>query len=382
MRKLIYIIFCLCILTISHSCNDNQMDEIKTPEELYEDSLDLRMEQMDRAQLLNNLCEIDTSTTNSISYIPRHGKVLNETTPTVRYIGVESLEEAKNYFKMSIALPPQEDADNWRFTDFVEIADCRLEFTESQTSDEIARLAIDCPELKNVMTELVFIPRSLWPENDASSPFQYGSVWMKDNGFIWNKIVYICVRPCGYGQKGIMLTFDSGWGSILYNECILQGVFNLYSNCASYDAINAFTSFVNDSPNKFKAAYDAIIDHYTNSSRSPVLIEPTLLLSLYSKTYNILKKVDEKNTVHFNIGSPNPSNPKDAKHFWLRMLDFYYLVNVKYFSMIYNSDKGHYDKKLWAENYKEAETPRNEIPSYSFEFDYDNYPKDLIKIGK
>ena len=113
MRTLVYIIFSLCMLTALHSCNDNQVDVTKTPEELYEDSLDLRFEQMDRDQLIYNLCTIDSSANGKVSYIPRHGKVLNEGTPTTRYIGVETLEEAMNYFKTSIALPPQEeDADN------------------------------------------------------------------------------------------------------------------------------------------------------------------------------------------------------------------------------------------------------------------------------
>lgn len=399
MRTLVYIIFSLCMLTALHSCNDNQVDVTKTPEELYEDSLDLRFEQMDRDQLIYNLCTIDSSANGKVSYIPRHGKVLNEGTPTTRYIGVETLEEAMNYFKTSIALPPQEeDADNWVFTNTVDIADCHLKFTESHTADEIARIIINCPELKDVMTDIIFIPRSLWPTNDVSSPIQYGAVWMeKPTPGSTELTFYICVRPCGYGQKGILLTFDSGWGSISYNECTyFQGAFDIYSGCGSSDAFNAFYDMINEFPNnnRFKAA----IDHIKDKCIEWYALENSMVLDMWAKrygtrdkdeiirkmnkTYDICMKALNKEYLHFNVGSPNPSNPKDAEHYYPWRCRWYYIVNVTYYTMTYDSEKGRYKKSSWTRNFDRKNTPYNVWPSHSFEFDYGSYPENLIKVGK
>lgn len=382
---------------VSYSCNNNQLDTTKTLEELYEDSLELRVKQMDRTQLLYNLCEIDTSANNNVSYIPRHGKVLNEATPTIRYIGVESLEEAKNYFKVSIALlPKEEDVDNWTFANIIDIDDCYLEFAESQASGEIARVTIDCPELKSIITDIIFIPRSLWPENDRSSPFQYGSVWVEDNVDIKKSTIYICVRPCAYGQKGIMLTFDRGWGTIKYDVCTYyQGKFELYSNCASYDAINAFASLVNDNPKKFKAVFDAIDvflteriiltdTDWSNLYNNGILI-PDVKNAIFrerNETYVKCSEAINKKYLHFNIGSPNPSDPQKAEKYWWAKARWYYLVKVGYYVMKYNSEKGRYDNGSWTTTFKEKDTPYNVWPSYSFEFDYDNYPRNLMKVGK
>ena len=397
MKTFVNLILCLCMLMIVHSCNDNSIDVIKTQEELYEDSLEIRERQLDRDQLLYNLCQIDTLTDNRINYIPRHGKALNGITPTVRYIGVESLEEAKNYFKMSIALfPEEEDIDNWKFINTIDVDDCHVEFTESKSSDKIAHVTIDCPELKSIITDIIFIPRSLWPENDQSSPFQYGSVWMKDNKYDADQITfYICVRPCGYGQKGIMLTFDRGWGTITYDECTYcQGEFDLYSNCASYDAIHAFAALVNDSPKKYQAAFDAIrakcIERYRLDDPYTVqwykehwnLDGVEGILEAKKRTYDKFKKAINKEYMHFNVGSPNPSNPKKAEKYWVAKARWYYLVKVGYYVMEYNSEKGRYDTSSWTTTFKEKNTPYNVWPSYSFEFDYDNYPRDLVKVGK
>ena len=400
MRTLIYIIGCVCVVMTFYSCNDNDISVIKSQEELYEDSLKMYEEELCCNQLLSNLCNVDTLADGSISYVSRHGEVLEKTTPTIYYIGVNSLEEAKQYFKRSIALAPKEEnLEEYRNSYKETYGDYSIEFSETASTTELARVKVDCPELKDIITEIVFIPCSLWPVNDVSSPFQYASVWMDEPvPGSYDMTFYICVRPCGYGQKGIMLTFDRGWGSISYDKCTYyQGKFSLYSNCASLAALNGFYDMINEFPTnkKFKSAIDNIRNKGIEwcALDDPIALEWVwkgkygttdidVIMRKINTTYDICMKALNKEYLHFNVGSPNPSNPEKAEKYWWAKWRWYYLVDVTYYTMTYNSDKGRYDTSSWTTTFKEKNTPYNVWPSYSFEFDYDNYPRNLIKVGK
>lgn len=222
--------------------------------ELVKNDTVAMMQRLYRRMLVDYLCDTDTLTEGRVCYIPRHGEVLDELTPTVRYIGVDSLKEAQRYFKFCLSLPPtegEERSEEEYYT--VCVDDCSLEFKESNTPDEIARLTIDCPELKDVLTEIVFIPSSLWPSNDRSTPFAFGSLWKKRVGD--KDWYYICVSECGQGHKGIMLTFDGGWSEDKFSKHMdtYGGIssFTISYNCASSAAIYGFKDLIENKPTRF-----------------------------------------------------------------------------------------------------------------------------------
>ena len=253
-NKISFLLLLSSILFLACNKDSNLPSE---DSELVKNDTVAMMQRLYRRMLVDYLCDTDTLTEGRICYIPRHGEVLDELTPTVRYIGVDSLKEAQRYFRFCLSLPPtegEERSEEEYYT--VCVDDCSLEFKESNTPDEIARLTIDCPELKDVLTEIVFIPSSLWPSNDSdkSTPFSFGSLWKKREGD--KDWYYICVRECGQGHKGIMLTFDGGWSEDKFSKYMdtYGGIssFTISSNCASAEAINGFVDLIENHPNRFE----------------------------------------------------------------------------------------------------------------------------------
>ena len=219
------IVMIILLSLLMGSCNDDN-----SPNEMDDDNSAVIYEKLKTQSLIANLCKIETLEGGGMRYSSRWGKQLYQIMPSTYYIGVDSLAEAENtYFSIISVL--QDDIDKPIKDYDIQQGDCQLSFKIGNQSDEIARIDIECPVLKDCLTSIVFIPLELWPENDAASPFKYLSLWRNKDGHY-----YLCVREAK-GDKGIMITFDGGYGEDSFKKYkYWQGEFSLYTNTASATA--------------------------------------------------------------------------------------------------------------------------------------------------
>ena len=181
------------------SCSDD--NENTTPSEEEETaSENLRNYEM----MLAHLCEKDTLQVVP-HYTPLLGEVLDETHPSVYYVGVESEEEAHSYF--TIYFPKMEFADSVGIqvdatkVDYGKYGSVSYEPRDGKS--EWAVVNINLPELKDVITQLLFIPKAKWPTNDYS-PYYPGEVFREGN----TSRLWLCVQDWACGHDGIMLSWD------------------------------------------------------------------------------------------------------------------------------------------------------------------------------
>lgn len=352
MKPKTFSFFLIAVLGLFLSCNNEDSPTPDGNENVDNEAVAIQL-RLKRKMLLNNLCYTDSLEDGTLCYTPRHGEVLEEVTPTVRYIGVDSLVEAQNYFRTSLSLPYEQDEDVSEEEIYnVYIDNCHLEFKKSVVPGEYARVTIDCPELKDVLTEIVFIPNALWPSNDSGSPFAYGSLWKNNE----NGRYYICVRDCHGGKTGIMLTFDGGWSEDWFRKYDYHQdcPFVVYYNCASYDAFSGLTDLVLHQPTKFKKMVEKLNQQTTDSD-----------------TKRICNAILAGKWMDFNVGSHEWD-----KHLW--WAHYCYDVTMNYFSLSLHDrlSAGETSRtKKWNKFYTHEDTPANGEPSSSFEFRY-GYNKD------
>ena len=187
--------------------------------------------------MLKALCDID-STSGKTTYTPHVGKVLYSATPTVRYMVADSKEEAEREYT-NIVLALLKDGNTQPEHD-VKKGDVHLTFVNGVNAEETARIIVDCPRLKDVLTTIIFLPRAVWPENatQATTPFTLLSVWK----YLPTNALYICVRE-PYGCDGIMLSLsnynlEQRKFSVGFND------FSLYTNCASVTAFDCLADLM------------------------------------------------------------------------------------------------------------------------------------------
>lgn len=243
MKKMLFK-YALAMLTLSISvCSCSDDNEPKIPGNDASDGSSVNeeaiMDSLSYQTLLTNLCTIDTLEDGSLKYTLINGKMLYPQDPETYYIGVDSTEEAENYVKATI-IPAGSSAEETLLGFKFNLLDASLDFQRIDSDFELASLDIDIkelPEIKNIK----FVNKEMWPDNDdtnKSSPFSGYSVWKKTFG---NETrYYLCVRPCGYGSKGILLTVDGGWWVDPFRKYThWQGEFDLYAGCATAEAWNA-----------------------------------------------------------------------------------------------------------------------------------------------
>lgn len=186
------------VLTFLGCSGDN--DNVATVDEEQE-AMEARIrDELKTEGIMKELCQIDTLDNGKLSYTPRIGKALESATPTVYYTIGYDLEFARQTFNGIIAAL-NEDKEKNLDVDDVRQGNIHLTFSQSTASGEIARIAVDCPDLKDVLTEIVFVTKDRWPENVGHSPFKMLDIYKYKNNY------YVCVRT-SESASGIMLSLD------------------------------------------------------------------------------------------------------------------------------------------------------------------------------
>lgn len=231
------------------SCSDD--DEIATQNNEDDQK---EMEYLSNYEMmLARLCEIDT-----ISVVPHYslrlGEAFDKTRPDVYYVGVESEDEALSYF---YAIFRKDELENSIGTlmkadkvDYGKYGYVSYEARDGKS--EWAVVDINLQELKDVITQLVFIPNSKWPTN-FYSPYYPGDVLREGNRF------WLCVRDWGCGLDGILITWD--WEKKFVTEEERSDHYHTYTKvtgCASWDAWHALAHLYFNNPNEYNNMYDYV----------------------------------------------------------------------------------------------------------------------------
>ena len=235
------------LLTIAMSlttvgCSNDETLEVpttSTPQEQIFPS-DAEIAQIEEASaanmMLKALCDID-STTGTTTYTPHVGKVLYSATPTVRYMVADSKEEAEREYTNIVAALVKDGKAQPSYD--VKKGDIHLTFVNGGNAGETARIILDCPRLRDVLTTIIFLPRAAWPENaQATTPFTLLSVWKH----VPSKRLYLCVRE-PFGCDGIMLTLTNNNQERTYHAPF-QNDFTLYCCGASWTAFGCLADLM------------------------------------------------------------------------------------------------------------------------------------------
>ena len=236
------------------SCSDDS--ETQTPandEDEKTAAEDLRNYEM----MLAHLCEKDTLQIVP-HYTPRLGEVLDNARPTVYFVGVESEKESHDYF--NIYFPKMEFTDCIGVqVDATEIDYGKFGSVSYEPRDGISEWAvvnINLPELKDVITQLVFIPKAKWPTN-AYSPYNPGDVLRENN----TNRIWLCVQDWNCGHDGIVLSWDESQVTKTDRSDHYKSytkVTNGSSSVATREAWNALAHFYYSDPVEFCNMYDYI----------------------------------------------------------------------------------------------------------------------------
>ena len=249
------------------SCSDDKEDATSSEEE-ESAAEDLRNYEM----MLAHLCDKDT-----LHVVPRYtlrlGEVLDNAHPDVYYVGVESEKEARSYF--SIYFPKMDFTDNVGTqveatkVDYGKFGSVSYEARDGKS--EWAVVNINLPELKDVITQLVFIPTAKWPTNDYS-PYTPGDVLQEGNtGRLW-----LCVKNWNCGFDGIVISWDESQVTKTDRSDYFKSyikVTNGGSKVATREAWDALAHFYYADPTRFDQMYDEInAAQWYKESRSRFLL--------------------------------------------------------------------------------------------------------------
>lgn len=261
MKKYIAILLMSVVAFGMISCSDNNDNEPVATE--HDDSEDAEeRDEAIKSFLVEDLCIVNESETGEVTYEPRRGMAIDPTTPTVYYMPVDSDEEPLNTYNSIVSILYADEENPRTPEKQVEILDAKLSFSDGGSNGEKGRIDISIPELKNILTAIVFVSREKWPYNDNATPFNHLSVW-KHKQLEW---VFFCVRPSS-GCKGIMLTFDGGWSTHLVSDNLYyldDKPFTLYYNTAPKEAFECLVTSLNDKPDRFVKMEEALKQHGYN----------------------------------------------------------------------------------------------------------------------
>ena len=313
----------------NHTQNDTS-DSAEKYEKLSLDSLRYEL-------LIRQLCDVESFYTATTAYTPRYGEALHAATPTIYYVGVDTLPQALATWQ-SITSAVRDSASATAHINEVSILNMHLSYTEGGSEDEIARIDVECPELANVLTSIVFIPAKRWPSNDKSSPFGFLSVWKeKETGYF-----YLCVKKAK-GGNGILLSFDGDEWEKEERSSSTQGNFFLYKNTARGDAFAALANCIN----------------YNSTPYNQALNKLKTFAGDTNKTYNMLKLISKGEEFVFG------NDYLWLEYSWSGGVNYYnVLVNYSSFS----KQNGQIICKNYDKKFGEHKTPQHEKPSRAIYF--------------
>ena len=332
MKQTFMYLLMLTALTLTACSSDDDDNNNGTGEEDPAELAQIR-EKLDAELMMKALCEYDNETA---TYTPRIGEAINAPTPTIYYAIANSVDEARSKYESIVSVTRTDSLDTTPLSSDVTRGNVHLTFSPSTADGETARINVECPQLKDVLTAIVFIPEAAWPENDVATPYDFLSCWReKSTGNI-----YICTRN-GYGGSGRMLTFDGGWSYDWFTEHdYWQGKFYQWENTADEDALRGLCDGMVNSPDKFQKMFDKLGQQAGGS-----------------RTYSIVKSLYvDRGTLTFGLD-----------YTWdtvLYRFYFYYHVKKNYFT-IRRSDNAWWK---WTHEYKQKSTPGTGEPSHSFNF--------------
>ena len=329
------------------ACSSDDDDNNGTQEENAAEVARIQ-EQMQADLMMKALCEYDSTTA---TYTSRIGEAINAPTPTIYYAIANTVEQARSRYEDIVSFLRTETSESTKTADpdvaseplptDVTRGDIHVSFAASSADGEVARINVDCPRLANVLTAIVFIPETAWPENaDVVNPFNYLSCWReKSTGRI-----YICVQECK-GGKGIMFTLDGGWEEDWFRQYDhWQGQFYLWKNTASYDAFRGLSDAWKYSRDKLNFMNNALQRSYPNTTTAKYM------------RWFVTSDVDIWNT-DYDYEVSYDHHVWWAYNCWdvtIKRLCFYY---------------GSHNIYTWSSSYTHKEVPSKRNPSHSFDFD-------------
>ena len=289
--------------------------------------------------IMKALCQIDTLYSGKLNYTPRIGKVIESATPTVYYTIGYDLADARQTFQRIIS-PLNTNEEEPLELDEIWQGNIHLKFSESNTPGEIARITVDCQDLKDVLTEIVFIPEERWPTNDYASPFNLGSIWKYKNR------IYVCVCDARC-NVGYMLTFDGDWNKENEKELFeeydhWQGQFYLWKYPASSEAFYYLWHLLCYKNNLYKSMLDNMKELVENPN------------PLWESLYN-------------DAGWYVFDNDYSYTHGLWWAYNCYY-VDLNKSIIIKSPFDGSYLYTKNTKHYEHKETPQRSLPSHEFQF--------------
>jgi hypothetical protein len=192
-------------------CSDDEDDNEEVYDEVMTDYTASRFD-----SVANALLQAD-DTGDDTKYSMIYGEVLDESTPKVRTIAVNSYAEAFSWFINHCV--PSDERENYKDVmgeitiDLDEYGS--ITYHPSETNDLYASITLNLSVLPDV-NRLDIISSSLWPQNIYSSvalqSLVYDTKGITLSNEIQNvKLYYICVREYAGGQPGILLCLNPEW---------------------------------------------------------------------------------------------------------------------------------------------------------------------------
>ena len=335
-KKIFLVLFLMGLFSFSFiSCGDDSdtPKEADLEEEKYVHEWE---ESMKTEGIVQELCLVTTQDDGTVKYQPTVGKALYDITPTVYYQPVSSMEEAEQVYYRIIS-PLNTDSVGDKKVELKEITqgDVHLKFEEGSSAKEVAKIIVDCPRLRDILTEVVFMPQDLWPENDMSSPFNYLSVWKQKS----TSNIYLCIRK-SQGSHGILLTLDGGYVKDWYRQYDhWQGQFFVWQNTAKAEDLEALANCLKWSKKVLAEARE----HYPQN-----------------KYYNAID--------YLLMGKSITFDTKVSYHYWLWWA--YHCYGVKMFKTRVSGDGTTYS---YTKFYEHEDKPIKGIPTHAIYFTPDEY---------
>lgn len=256
MKKIFYLMAVAIVAVTFTACSDSEESTPDIPNASTEDEEKAWVDLCNYEMMLAQLCDKDT-----LHVVPKYtlrlGEVLDNARPDVYYVGVESEDEARSYF--SVYFPKMEFADSVGIqvdatkVDYGKYGSVSYEPRDGKS--EWAVVNIDLPELKDVITQLVFIPKAKWPTNDVS-PYIPGEVFREG----WDRL-WLCVQDWSCGHDGILISWDK---TMVKRECRSDNYKAYYKvtngkyNIAGSEAWNSLAHLYYSDTKKFDKMFDYI----------------------------------------------------------------------------------------------------------------------------
>ena len=304
-----FLICSFAFVFVVTACSDDDADNINEKETFNQSEENLALDTMRQELLISQLCDEEQLLDGKVVYTPRYGEALHVATPTIYYVGIDTITQARDTWQC-IASAVRDSASSQAQINEVDVLNMHLSYSEGGNEAELARIDVECPELADVLTCIVFIPMERWPSNDdIGSPFGFLSVWKDKNYY------YLCVKKA-QGGDGILLSFDGEWrvnrinfdiqnskpkSLVIWEESMAHNsAFKALANCISYyptrynKALNELVKVAgtnNKTYSKLKALATSDKEvRFNNDYTSKYIKKP--LFTYYSGIMNYSKIID------------------------------------------------------------------------------------------